>query len=118
MQEKCLLLFLLCCLTTVDCKWRFIDCGPCSATCGDDTQTCTPKITIEAENGGKECPEFVRSGKPQEKKCEGLKPCPGRRTNSVVSKPITWCLQLKLVSPSPIIALTYRLPQWMCLYNF
>ena len=68
------------CLTTVDCRWRFVDCGPCSATCGDATQTCTPEITIEAENGGKECPEFVHSGKPQEKRCEGLKPCPGRRT--------------------------------------
>ena len=61
----------------VDCTWRYINCRPCTPTCGNGTKTCTPEIIQEAEYEGEDGPDYVHSGQPRQVLCEGLKPCRG-----------------------------------------
>ena len=64
-------------IQTEDCDWEYRNCGDCSATCGTANRQCTLHITRQAKYGGRDCPAFVKSGRPRTLACGFLRPCPG-----------------------------------------
>ena len=74
------LLFFAC---AVDCKWRWGDYTPCSATCGGGIATRYAIIIQPAEHDGKSCPPNVVNRVADTKNCKP-NPCPSKVLSHLV----------------------------------
>ena len=72
-----ILLFIMLLLNfTVDCEWEYEQFGECSKSCGEGIKTRYPRITVQPQHGGQDCPLFVQNQEPDTTTCNNS-PCPG-----------------------------------------
>ncbi|CAI8000139.1 Hemicentin-1 [Geodia barretti] len=59
----------------VDCEWEYEQFGECSKSCGEGIKTRYPRITVQPQHGGQDCPLFVQNQEPDTTTCNNS-PCP------------------------------------------